>query len=258
MAPVSGFVGFTVKEVQGVPDILRPEGVAQREIVLEEDVFFTNHKNDLEVTELSDDGIVVEEGDVLARHIEIDVLVPVPVEEVFEMLDGDSEVEATAKADDLVKEVGEFEGEVDGVPGAEAAARGDDGRVGVLQLDEGKNFSQYIFLILKVAEDAIGRVEVFGVEAFFIDAVEAVDLDLAGYDLPAEGFDDLPVFVVIEAGSAGRKEKDGVAGVAEYEEFHVPLEARTEPSVVFPVHGLMVERYCRMIPFHSAYPFSLM
>jgi hypothetical protein len=105
---------------------------------------------------------------------------------------------------------------------------------------------------LEVAEDAFGRVEVFGIEAFFIDAVEAVDLDRTGFDLAAEGIYDLPVFVVIEVGGAGREEKDGIAGMAENEEFHVPLEAWTEPFMIFPVHGLMVERYCRMIPFHNA------
>jgi hypothetical protein len=151
-----------------------------------------------------------------------------------------------------VKEVGEFEGEIDGMPGAEAAACCDDGGMRILELDKGKHFGQHIFLILKVTEDAIAGLEVFGVKAFFIDAVEAVDLDLAGCDFAAERVDYLPVFVVIEVGGAGGEEDDGVAGVPENKEFHVPLEAGTEPFVVFPVHGLMVERYCRMIPFHNA------
>ena len=41
-----------------------------------------------------DDGVVVEEWDVLAGHIEIDVLVAVPFEEIFEMFEGDSEVDS--------------------------------------------------------------------------------------------------------------------------------------------------------------------
>ena len=257
MPPVARFVGFSVPEVQGVPDILGPEGVAQREVVLQEDILFADNKNDLEVTKLPDDGVVVEEGDILAGHIEIDVLVAVSFEEVVEMFEGDSQVIAAAEADDLVKKEGKFEGEVDGVPGAEAAAGGDDGGVRVLKLYEGEHFGQDIFFVLEVTEDTFGRIELFCVEAFFIDAVEAIHLNGAGFDLGAEGFDNLPVFVVIEAGGTGREEDNRVAGVAEDEQFHVSLKAWTEPFVVFPVHGLMVERYCRMIPFHSAYPFSL-
>jgi hypothetical protein len=252
MPPVPGLVGFSVEEVQGVPDIFGPEGIAECEVILQENIFFTDHKNNLEVAKLPDDRIVMEEGDVLAGHIEIDVLVAVPVEEVFEMFEANREVVAPAEADDFVEEEGVFEGEVGSVPGAEAASRGDDGGVGVLKLDKGEDFGQHIFLIFKVAEDAFGRVEVFGIEAFFIDAVEAVDLDLTGIDLPAEGIYDLPVFVVIEAGGAGREEKNGIAGMAKNEEFHVPPEAWTEPFMIFPVHGLMVDRYCRMIPFHNA------
>jgi hypothetical protein len=243
MPPVASLVGFSVKEVQGVADTFGPEGVADREVVLQENIFFTDHKNNLEVAKLPDDCFVVEEGDVLAGHIEIDILVAVPVEEVFEMFEADGEVVAPAQADDFVKEEGIFEGEVGSVPGSEAASRGDDGGVGVFELDEREDFGQHIFLILKVPEDPFRGIKVLRVEAFFIDAVQAVDLDLTGFDLPAEGLDHLPVFVVIEACGAGGEEEYGVAGVAENEEFHVPLEAWTEPFVVFPVHGLMVERY---------------
>jgi hypothetical protein len=87
--------------------------------------------------------------------------------------------------------------------------------MGVLLLNEAEDFGQDVFFILEVAEDTLFRVKMFSVEAFFIDAVEAIDLDAAGFDLPAEGIDHLPVFVVIEAGGAGWEEEDRVSGVAE-------------------------------------------
>jgi hypothetical protein len=83
--PVAGLVGFSVKEVQGVPDIFRPEGVAECEVILQENIFFTDHENYLEVAQLPDDRIVIEEGDILTGHIKIDVLVPVSVEEVLKV-----------------------------------------------------------------------------------------------------------------------------------------------------------------------------
>jgi hypothetical protein len=223
MAPEAGLVGFSVKEVKGVPNIFGPKGVAQCKVVLEEDVFFANHEYDLEVAELPDDPIVMEKWNVLAWHIEIYVLVAVSFEKVLKVFEADGEIVPAAETDDFVKEVGEFEGEIDSMPGAEAAACGDDGGMRILELDKGKHFGQYIFLILKMSVDAIAGWEVFGVKAFFVDAVEAVDLDLAGCDFAAERVDYLPVFVVIKAGGAGGEEDNGIAGMAENEKFHVPL-----------------------------------
>src|ERR1700677_5160493 len=117
-----------------------------------------------------DDGVVVEERNILARHIEIDVLVAMPVEEVFEMPERDREVIAAAEANDLVKEMRKFKGEIDGMPGAEAAAGSDDGGVGVLMLYEREDFGQYIFFVLKMAEDPFDGMEALFVKALFIDA----------------------------------------------------------------------------------------
>ena len=135
MTPVAGFVGFTIPEVEGIPDVFGPKGVAQREVVLQKDIFFANNKNDLEVPELPDDRVVVKEGDILAGHIEIDVLVTMSFEQVVEMFECDGEVIAAAQADDLMEQMSVFKGEVDGVPGAEAAAGSNDGRVGIFLLD---------------------------------------------------------------------------------------------------------------------------
>jgi len=208
-------MGFSVPEVQGVPDVLAPKGVTQGLVVFEEDVLLADDEGDLEVFELLDDTVVIEVRDILAGHIVINVLVTIAVEEVLEMFERAGEVIAATETDDLMEDAGVFEGEVGGVPGAEAATGGYRGGVGVLLLNEVKDFGQDIFFILEVAEDPFFRVELFGVEAFFIDAVEAIDLDVAGFDLPAEGVDHLPVFVVIEAGGAGREEEDRISGVAE-------------------------------------------
>src|ERR1700748_2599148 len=114
MAPVAGLVGFAVPEMEGVPDTFFPEGVADVSVVLEKDVFFANDENDLHDLELGDNGWVVQVGDEQSRHIEIDILVAVAVEEVVKKLQGGGEVIAAAEADHLVEQVGMFKCQVGG------------------------------------------------------------------------------------------------------------------------------------------------
>ena len=252
MAPVAGFVGFAVPEVEGVPDAFFPEGVADDAIIFEEDVFFADDEDDLHAFQLGDDGGVGKVGDEEAGHVEVDVLVTVAVEEVVKMFEWGSEVVAAAEAYHFVEEVGVFEGEVCGVVGAEAAAGGDQGWVRVFLLYEGDDLVEDIFFVFKIVEDAFCGVDMTGVEAFFIGAIEAIDLDGAGLNFFAKGVDDLPVFIVIEAGGAGREKEDGVAGMAEDQQFHIPGEIWTIPLMIFSSHVVLAARYCWMISFHKA------
>ncbi len=242
MAPVTGFVGFAVPEVEGIPDAFFPEGVADDAVVFEEDVFFADDEDDLHAFELGDDDGVGEVGNEEAGHVEVDVLVAVAVEEVFEVFEGGGEVITAAEAYHFMEEVGVFEGEVGGMVGAEAAAGGDQGWVRVYLLYEWDDLFEHIPFVLKIAEDAFCGVDVTGVEAFFVDAIEAVDLDRAGFDLVSKGVDDLPVFIVIEAGGAGGEEEDRVAGMAEDQHLHFPGEMGAEPLMIFSSHGVLAAR----------------
>jgi len=146
-------MGFSVPEVQSVPDVLAPEGVAQGLVVFEEDVFLTYHKDDLEGFKLLDELRVIEVRDILAGHVVVDVLVSEAVEEVLKMIEGGGEIITAAEADDLMEEMGVFEGEVGRVPGAEAATGGDDGRMGVLFLYQIEDVGQDIIFILEMSQD---------------------------------------------------------------------------------------------------------
>jgi hypothetical protein len=252
MAPVAGFVGFAVPEMQGIPDAFFPEGVADDAVVFEEDVIFADDEDDLHAFELGDDSGVGEVGDEEPRHVEVDVLVAVAVEEVFEVFEGGSEVVAAAEANHFMKEMGVFEGEVGGVIGTEAAAGGDQGWVRVFLLYEGNDLIQYIPFILKIAEDAFCGVDVTGIEAFFVYAIETVDLDDAGLDLFSKGVDDLPVLIVIKAGCTGGEEDDRVAGMAENQQLHFPGEMGAKPFMILSSHGVLAARYCWTTSFHIA------
>jgi predicted RNA-binding protein len=252
MAPVAGFVGFAVPEVEGVPDAFFPEGVADDAIIFEEDVFFADDEDDLHAFQLGDDGGIGKVGDEEAGHVEVDVLVTVAVEEVLEMFEWRGEVVSAAEANHFLEEVRVFEGEVSGVVGAEAAAGGDEGWVRVFLLYEGHDLVEDIFFVLKIVEDAFCGVDMVGVEAFFVGAIEAVDLDGAGLYLFAKGVDDLPIFIIVEAGGAGGEKENGVAGMAEDQQFHIMGEIWTKPRMIFSSHVVLAARYCWMISFHKA------
>ena len=207
MAPIAGFMGFSVPEMKGVPDTFCPKGIADDPIIFEKDVFFSHHEDDLHFFQQGDDLRFLQIGDEEARHIEIDGLITIAVEEVFEIFHGGCQVIAAAEAYHLMTQVGVFEGQVGGMVGAEATAGGYDRGMGVQPLYElAYHLFEDIFFVLKVAEDAFGGVDIAGVEAFPVDAVETIDLDDAGFDLFAEGVDDLPVLIIKETGSAGREE----------------------------------------------------
>jgi hypothetical protein len=194
----------------------------------------------------------VEVGDILAGCIVIDILVAVAFEEVVEMFEGDGEVVTAAEADDFVKEWGYLNARLTAcqAPRLQPAVTTVGG--GSFVVPEGGLRSEHIFRIENGGGCFSAGVEVFGIEALFIDAVQAIDLDGAGLYFAAKGFDDLPVFVVIEAGGAGGEEQHRVAGVAKNEQLHIPFQMGAKPFMIFLVHGLMVDRYCRMISFHKA------
>ena len=60
VTPEAGFMGFSIPKMQGIADILAPEGVTDGEIVLKKNVFFPNDEDDLEGSELMNDGRIVE------------------------------------------------------------------------------------------------------------------------------------------------------------------------------------------------------
>lgn len=168
------------------------------------------------------------------------------------MFEWGGEVIAAAEAYHFVEAVRVFKGQVGGVVGAEAAAGGDQGWVRVLLLYERDDLVENIFFVLKIVEDAFRGMDMAGVEAFFVGAIQAVDLDGTGLDFFAKGVDDLPVFIIIKTGGAGGKKDDGVPGMAEDQQFHIPGEIWTIPLMIFSSHVVLAARYCWMISFHKA------
>jgi hypothetical protein len=252
MAPVAGFVGFAVPEVQGVPDTFCPECIAEGLVVFKKNIFFSYDKNDFQRLESGDPIRVMEVGDELAGGVVIDIFIPVAIEEIAEMFERDGKVITAAEAHDFVKEIWIFEGEIDGMPCAEAATGCHDCGVRVFFLYAGEYLFGDIFFKLQVAEYPFAGVEVLCVKAILVYAVQAPDLDAACLDLAAKGFDDPPVLIVEKMSGAGGEEQYRISGVTEDQQLHIPLQVGAEPFMIFPVHCVGVARYCRMISFHKA------
>src|ERR1700761_60748 len=136
-----------------------------------------------------------------------------------------------------MKEVRMFERKISGMPGTETSAGGYDGGMRIGVMDERQYLFKDISFVLQIALDTFGGMKFLGIETFFIDAVDTIDLDGTGFDLFAEGVYDLPVLVIEEAGRAGREKEDGFAGVTKYQQFHVPAQGGTGPPMIFSFHG---------------------
>jgi len=95
---------------------------------------------------------------------------------------GLGEVVAAGEGEDAGEELGMAGGEVDGVIGAEAAAVGEEGGVGIQGEGEGEDFCEDVIFEEDVAGDAGGGGDGLVIDGFGIDAIEAEELELAGED----------------------------------------------------------------------------
>ena len=139
--------------MEGVPDTFTPKSIAQCLVVFQENILFSYDENNFKAFQLTDQFPVVEVGDILTGCVVIDILVAVALEQIVEMFQRDGEIETAAEANDFVEESGIFKRQVDGMPGAEAAAGGNDGWVGVLFLYQIEDFCQNIVFVLEMAQD---------------------------------------------------------------------------------------------------------
>ena len=223
MPPVTGFMGFSVPEVQGIPHALTPEGIAELLVILQENIFFPYNEDDLLCFQEVDQLLVIQVGNELAGHVVIDILIPMAFEKVFKVLHRGGQVIASAEPHHLVKMTGVFKCQVGGVISAQAAAGSHHGKSGVLLLYQRYHFFQQVLFVLEMAEDPVGGRDTFVIKTFPINAVKAIYLDLTAFDLTPQGVDDMPVLVVIKMGCPCGEEQHGLTGLTEDQQFHIPL-----------------------------------
>jgi len=140
--------------MEGVPDAFTPKSVAQCLVILHENIPFTNDKDNFEGFQLADQLWVLKVWDILTGHVIIDILIAVAFEKVLKMFERDAEVETAAEGNSLMEESRIFKCEVECMPRAEATARGNDGRMGILFLYQVEDFGQNIVFVLEMSQDS--------------------------------------------------------------------------------------------------------
>ena len=182
--------------------------------------------------QLAEGGVVVGEvGQVVERGVEVDVLVPIAVGVVLEVV-------AAAHRDAAVEEIGAAEKGVGGVQRAEGGA-GDDGlhAAGALRVDERRDLVAHVGVELLVADGLVPRVHVVVEPALAVDGIDREDLHLAAVDEGRDGVDDMEPLILEVIGGGGGKHQEREAVVAVDGDLHVLVKAGAVPLVDLAVHG---------------------
>src|SRR6202012_5331486 len=99
--------------------------------------------------------------------------------------------------------------------------------MGVARSHQRKDFVEYVFLEGSVAPDAVGRMTAKVVERLPRQPLDAIELQMPGIDLVGEARDDVELLVFPEAPVSGREHQHLGSGMAEDQQLHVPVKART-------------------------------
>ena len=91
--------------------------------------------------------------------------------------------------------------DVGGVEGAQTAAVGNNCRMVILLVHEGKDFVEHVLLILNMASNPSGWMSPPTVKTFAVHAIEAIELDMALFDFGAKHIDHPEIFVFVESRS---------------------------------------------------------
>jgi len=172
------------------------------------------------------DGGIAGIGNKIYRIIKIDLVV---IEAVREGTD----IENAAHGKAIARISRVAESEIGGMISSEAASG--DGHPGASRLvaGAGHHFFQQHAVIQALIPGAFMRRDGFIVPAQCVDAVGAIDLDLAILQVPPGRFDQTLVFILIVTPFGSREEEEGIAAMPEYQHFKIPSEYGRMPFMIF-------------------------
>lgn len=237
-SPKAATVGSTVPVVQAVPDAFVPKDLAEVLVVFSKGVVITDDECDLHLAEGGDPVLALQSRKEVGGGIEEDLVAVVAVEEVPEVVDLEGEVVASGEGDKLLETLGVAEGDVCGVEGAEAAAMRDGRLVWVLQLHQREDLLEDVVFVVEVALDSPMGMGPPAVEAFGVDAIDAVELKFSRFDSFSRLLDQPKVFVLEEATPACWKNQYTCTSVSKNKQLHVSPEAWAPPFMIFAIHRL--------------------
>src|SRR6476661_1497315 len=166
-------------------------------------------------------------GHVLGRVVEVHVVVVVAVHKL-------PDVEGRTHGKEVGHLVGVAEGEVQGLVASKAAAGHPDFVDVALTLQHGHQLVAEKLVVENVVLHAHGGRQVLGVPRKPVDAVDAKQLDAAGFDQRAGGFDKLKVAGLVVAAAGSGENDNRVAPAAKHEHVNVLAQVmRVKAAVLF-------------------------
>jgi hypothetical protein len=98
--------------------------------------------------------------------------------------------------------------------GSHAATCRDQRQVGVLAVHKWDNFVYYVLFVKEVPVHFIFGLTPIAIEAFYINAINTINLKFAMCYPVANIIKDFPIFVVVKTGASGWKKYDRLSGVS--------------------------------------------
>lgn len=235
--PVGPVVAIAVPDAESVPDALFPEELAQPLVIAEERVVFADGNDQFQIADFFQVIVIVFAGDVFAGTALGDIVIHVAAGPFADIID-------TAHTDDAVEMFGEAQSNTDRMIGTKAGTGGDAKVIGIFGLGEGYYFLDDVILILQMPMSFVAVLDVAVEPAFGVDAVDAVDLDPAVFEMFSYRLVHLSVFPVKEATLGGGKHNYAGSRMAPDDQLHVAVEVGAVPFMILSLH-LIIAFGCR-------------
>lgn len=204
-------------------------------VVIQKSIFPPDYQGDLHFPQLLEKPGIRNARYEMVGHVEIDIFVKIPVEQVSEKRERLRKIVAGTHPDDFAEKGRVLQCDIYRMIAAQAAPGCYEFPLLVLDADKRDDLVKNILFILYMAGNSKGRRGV-GVKTFAIDAVDTIHLNTTRLDLILHRVDDTPVFKIIEVCRSCREKYHRNALAAKDEHFHKPVQSRAKPFVIRPFH----------------------
>ena len=201
-------------DVELVPDALVAQDGSKLLVLFPAEVPLAGGQHGADMVVLPRIGAV---GEIVGRVVEVQVFAIPAVDEVLH-------IEGSAHGNDAGDHFGMAEAEVRGMVGAEAATGGDQSRRLVLLTHQGQHIAYDVALILHMPLHPPIGVGMFVVPTLLVNAVDAIELQLAAIDAISHACDHAIVFILKESTPRSGEDEHLGSCVAKAQQFHVAAQ----------------------------------
>src|SRR5579872_4999631 len=227
--PPGPVVRPAIPDAQSVPDFFAPQDARHLLITAARGIVAPNRHNDIHTPQCRYARLVMLVGDEGAGIVEIDIV-------VREALGKTCDVIQAAQSNNTINQLWIAEGEIHRMIRAKARASRHQKGVIVALSAERHHFVQEIAIVLDVPLRARSRVLLFGVPAFAIHAIYAIQLDMALFQALTQRFNHTRIFPLEETPHRCREHEYSGPGMTENQQLHVTIKRTTIPTMIFTIH----------------------